>query len=598
MKIVDLEIKNYGSGKSAILQAITFFKERVGPYSGYSTRNPVNSGAEFGEIFIEFKLYPAEERFLQNAAGSISFDKTLGGRIRFDKTGNVTNQEFDPALTNLLQTYSPEQYPDLGMFDYNDAHRIFQESSVGNLALGGARNLPLGGSNAQRERQRRVQPGTAKYAGLKQYLAQLKLSELLQMQKEKNFDVSSKLTGFRKLFNELLSPKEFLDVEIGTSVKFVVKSPSGEIDFDDLSSGEKELLFFYVDLIHLNPRNSIILIDEPDLHLNQELERRILPLLRSFGSNNQFWIVTHSLAIMDSVEPGELFRVSNYDNRNQLSNVFDNREKYELFRSVTGNIGLITLGERIVFCEGAEHTDVAILQAWFAHLKGTIVFVASGGKAETTLLSNRMIELLKSSSKYNQYFAIRDRDFLSDPERTRLMSGTDGRLRIWDRYELENYLLDFETIAELANELGVYSKRVSATEIQNGVFEIAKGLEKDFSNLLIVHKINEQLHDIRRTIMIRPDGQLEGADKLLKPIMSKEEFDDLRKNCSRQVNEWLSDRAWTERLPGKKLVVKFVNSKMTGITYDRFRRLLVNRIVAKGRIPRSVLETVNTIVTT
>ncbi len=199
MKIVDLEIKSFkglidlelhkapdlvvlagpnGSGKSAVLQALTFFKERVGPYSGYSTRNPVNSGAEFGEIFVEFKLYPAEERFLHGAVGSVSFDKTLSGRIRFDKTGNLTNQEFDPSLSTLLQTYSPEQYPDLGIFDYNDAHRIFQESSVGNLSLSGARNLPLGGSDPQRERQRRVQPGTSKYAGLKQYLAQLKLSEL------------------------------------------------------------------------------------------------------------------------------------------------------------------------------------------------------------------------------------------------------------------------------------------------------------------------------------------------------------------------------------------------------------------------------------
>jgi len=391
-----------------------------------------------------------------------------------------------------------------------------------------------------------------------------------------------------------LSPKEFLDVDIGTSpAKFIVRSPSGEIDFDDLSSGEKELLFFYADLIRLNPRNSIILIDEPDLHLNQELERRILPLLRSVGANNQFWIATHSLAIMDSVEPGELFRLSSYDKRNQLSNVFDNREKYELFRSVAGDVGLVTLGERIVFCEGAAHTDVAILQAWFSNLKGTIAFVPSGGKAETMLLSSRMLDLLKSSTKYSQYFAIRDRDFLNDFERTKLMSGTDGRLRIWDRYELENYLLDFKTIAELANELGVYARKIGASEIEKQVFDIAKDLEKDFSALLIIHKINEQLHGLRHTITIGSDGQVEGADKLLKPIISKEEFDELRKTCSRQVNEWLSDGVWTERLPGKKILVKFVNSQMTGINYDRFRKLLVNRIVAKGRIPQNVLETIN-----
>ena len=54
----------------------------------------------------------------------------------------------------------------------------------------------------------------------------------------------------------------------------------GEIDIDDLSSGEKEIFNIFVRFHQLNPHESVILFDEADAHLHPDLERRYLQELK------------------------------------------------------------------------------------------------------------------------------------------------------------------------------------------------------------------------------------------------------------------------------------------------------------------------------
>jgi energy-coupling factor transporter ATP-binding protein EcfA2 len=613
LKIIELEIRNFkglvhfqlqdlpdlvvlagpnGSGKSSVLQAITFFKEQIGPYGGYGIRNPLNTGAQSGEIRIKFQLSPKEQLFvkalLRPALRSISnppvySSPILEGHIQLIRGGGVRVQKLDGPLAQLLSSYNPS----IGIFDYNDANRFFQETDVA--------TLDLIGITPEQEKTRRVSPGAQKFTTLKQFLAQMKLAELQQMQRQKTFDVPSPLEPIRKIFSELLSPKEFIDVDIGASpAKFIVRTPSGDVDIDDLSSGEKEVLFFYADMIRLNPQNSIILIDEPDLHLNQELERRIVPILRNLGSNNQFWIATHSLGIIDTAEPYELFNLENFKGRNQGFRIFDEQSKYDIVHSVAGDVGVVTLGEKIVFCEGAQHNDVAILRTWFDGLRNQVVFVPCGGKSEIMLLSDRILELLKATNRYTQYFAIRDRDFLSDDDLKELESAGEGRLMIWDCYAIENNLLDFDTIAELANEMQLSNNALTSKTVENLFLEVAKEQQSYFGNLLAAHRINSLLKGLRGKL--KPTDQaLLGLESLLKPMFSPEELIEVQQDSEKQVAEWFIDGSWIRRLPGRILLSKFVNTHLKGITYERFRSLIVNRIKLRGRIPQHVRDIVEKI---
>ena len=80
----------------------------------------------------------------------------------------------------------------------------------------------------------------------------------------------------QELFKIFFPGKEFLG-PIPTddgNLSFPVKIEGGAThDINDLSSGEKEVLFGYLRLRNSAPKHSVILLDEPELHLNPALIR-------------------------------------------------------------------------------------------------------------------------------------------------------------------------------------------------------------------------------------------------------------------------------------------------------------------------------------
>ncbi|MBX3177693.1 MAG: AAA family ATPase [Candidatus Hydrogenedentes bacterium] len=73
--------------------------------------------------------------------------------------------------------------------------------------------------------------------------------------------------------------------------------------FDGLSSGQKEIISTLF-LIWYHTRNSplVVLIDEPELHLNAQWHRSFVKTLFSIAPRNQYIMATHSEFVMDSVD--------------------------------------------------------------------------------------------------------------------------------------------------------------------------------------------------------------------------------------------------------------------------------------------------------
>ena len=70
------------------------------------------------------------------------------------------------------------------------------------------------------------------------------------------------------------------------------------IYIDCLSDGERQIYGHIVSLMILNPSNSIILIDEPELALHPAWQQVIMSIYAEIGQNNQFIIATHSPQII------------------------------------------------------------------------------------------------------------------------------------------------------------------------------------------------------------------------------------------------------------------------------------------------------------
>ena len=73
--------------------------------------------------------------------------------------------------------------------------------------------------------------------------------------------------------------------------------------FDGLSSGQKEIISTLF-LIWRNTQKhpSVVLIDEPELHLNAQWHRSFLNRLFEMAPRNQYIVATHSADVMDSVD--------------------------------------------------------------------------------------------------------------------------------------------------------------------------------------------------------------------------------------------------------------------------------------------------------
>lgn len=79
-----------------------------------------------------------------------------------------------------------------------------------------------------------------------------------------------------------------------------------EFDITGLSSGEKQLFLRALSLKFLDVNNSVILIDEPEISLHPQWQRKIIDVYKSIGENNQLIIATHSPHIVGSVKSENL----------------------------------------------------------------------------------------------------------------------------------------------------------------------------------------------------------------------------------------------------------------------------------------------------
>ena len=88
----------------------------------------------------------------------------------------------------------------------------------------------------------------------------------------------------------------------------IFKNSAGdEFNINYLSSGEKQLFLRTLSIKMLEPKNSIILIDEPELSLHPKWQQRIIEVYNKIGENNQIIVATHSPHILGSVSNENIF---------------------------------------------------------------------------------------------------------------------------------------------------------------------------------------------------------------------------------------------------------------------------------------------------
>lgn len=566
-----------GCGKSALLEALMTAKEYAGSYGNFAF-DPRAVSADKTKATITMKLAIAENErlFVKEKFGTecpetdeIIIEISKGGSGRVIKRSRTTSQ--------LLSYYS-RTLGSPGFFDYISPYRQARKSQL--------QSWDASYISDDRTKETLAQ-GDKKFFLTKQYLTALKIGDLQELQKSlesgKPIYIDS-LQEIREFFNLFFAPLKFKDVFIDRSpFEFLISTPLGDIDIDDLSSGEKEILNIFIRFHQLKPKGAIILFDEADAHLHPDLERRYVDVLEKLGQDNQLFLTTHSPEMMIAAGTDSLYTILKEpfaDGSNQLVRVTHSEDLHKVLSELMGSRGIVSFNQRIVFIEGEDASvDRDIYEAAYPPSKQNVSFVPAGNSSTVRRTAEQVNALLTSSTGFQQYFSIVDGDierFESDP--------TEGkRLFRLPVYHVENFLIDEQEIWEVTRQMmGPKCPYAKADEIKEDLKNLilSEAHLKSYAKSLLdarLAKLAKNAHDSVYKQKSSPSQQ---------PEIPK--YSDIEEEAKGVLKSALKDGTWRFRCKGRELLKAYCSQH--GLKYEHFRNLLINRIKSPPKLLVGIMD--------
>jgi predicted ATP-binding protein involved in virulence len=110
------------------------------------------------------------------------------------------------------------------------------------------------------------------------------------------------IEAFNKVFVDTEFLTKLVDLDGTRFNRPIFESVTGKhVTIDQLSDGEKQLYGRVIALMMLQPDDSVILVDEPEIALHPAWQQKIMQIYSRIGKNNQFIVATHSPQIIASV---------------------------------------------------------------------------------------------------------------------------------------------------------------------------------------------------------------------------------------------------------------------------------------------------------
>ena len=385
-------------------------------------------------------------------------------RLRLDLTVDPAARtmrganQFDQFIFSTLETRLP---PSQALFSYFPADRAMPFGDVNNIVVGGAdANAQLHSHNAQPQ---------GKYVRLKSTIVNNRLF---------GTDASTKQQEqFKKIFSQILKDRELVGVSIDkfglVSIKIKQIADGKIFDIDAMSSGEKGLILTFLLISSSVSEGGIILIDEPELHLNPAVCKLLLPFLLDeylIPKNIQAIICSHSPELLGAAFDRSDCSLHHLQSPTVVSKIYpeDKREVFEALRRLGTSASDVLFSSGSVFVEG-EH-DIEILETGFSKLLGRYKVTHLGGRGPV----EREIKTLQDAERRHEIDTLKCFIFDLDGIPTSLTSSNLVKVLQWKRHCLENFLIDEKIIYDLLKQGDVAISSIpSRGEVHAAFIQIA-----------------------------------------------------------------------------------------------------------------------------
>ncbi|CAN5316314.1 hypothetical protein BH11PSE11_BH11PSE11_34850 [soil metagenome] len=533
-------------------------------------------------------------------------EPTLKAQLTIDPKGEI-NALRSIALEVIFSRYDPQN---VGIIDYHSSTRNYGRQQIDNV------NLSIDTSN-NHLRQHALYNSSNKYSNLKTEMASSFVRQLLIDKAVGSKDSLSLGETLDELFTTFFPGKKFLGPQptAAGQLLFQVLLPNGAShDIDELSAGEKEVLYGYLRLRNSTPWNSMILIDEPELHLNPRLISGLAGFYHkhiSRAKNNQLWLVTHSDTLIREAVDSQGFSVFHMQpaaqsfEENQATNVQIRQDLDRLVIDLIGDLAAYRPAAKIVVFEGGGNSDfdvrlVAKLFPEFARVTNCI----SGGNKRRVSQLYELLESARSAGHISgSFYAVTDSD--DDMQQLRSSATT----WTWPVYHIENFLLEPNFILKVLEDLGMSS------DFHTGPSAILRALEqcaeKTIPKLVRHRLLGNANRTVQRAAELRLDHTrvdiasdlsetLDRAIATINSEVSTKLSPALLKGSAAHVETTtraqLESGEWRDRFRGRDVLRVFVGKYGGGIAYEAFCDLIVARMrdaeyqpIGMGKILNAIL---------
>jgi len=392
--------------------------------------------------------------------------------------------------------------------------------------------------------------------------------------KSMNLEFADPLEPFRDAFYKLLGPKKLVRADIQKQT-LIYAEGDREDDIRSLSSGEKEVLNIIFDFILRKPSDCIVFFDEPELHLHPELLHKLITTLRSVGKNNQFFLVSHSPAVISaSLEDSVVFLTPpKPDGSNQAVLVTPENSTSDALHKLGQSIGVVALGHKIALIEGNDSSlDKQTYGQILENKYTNFVLQPAGGKDQLVSFDAIIDNILNRTIWGVEFYMLADRDAAPDSLSDDLTSKSGGRFRVLDRYHLENYFLDENVLAACFEDQEAGDSWLRNVEdIGEKLQELAR-THLSYATALIVSK---HVRLKAGNVSVMPKGCASKSDDELRDLILAAQAaerdrvlsaldgpstETLVRQTYRELEGSLGDGGWKKKIPGKPILASFASA--------------------------------------
>lgn len=291
------------------------------------------------------------------------------------------------------------------------------------------------------------------------------------------------------------------------------------------------------------PPSATIVLDEPDVYLHAELQRKLIKVIESIGFSQNI-IATHSSEIISDVPFRNVIVIQKKESISRSAVHADEIQKSLRLMGSIHSIQLSKLAEKglVLFTEGDDDKFLSEISFKIGVLQydrfSKIAIYPTNGKGNWLQTLGSANTLVESSGGDIKAAILLDRDYMTDEQKVdfeRRVINPNIILKIWNRKEIENYFISASAISRYINRNSDRDTPVLEADVDEIIDEIAIRNEGEilssFAECERPQNRTASVKTLMRSAKLTVDSRIAGGFRLIDLMSGKDAFSQLSTLC-------------------------------------------------------------------